>query len=281
VALSPDNGLEALSAFRQSIGSRRPGIWSLWSDWGGGNAPFPDAAFLDAIVAKGGIPMLFWQPVDPTNLADSRYAYSAIAAGLHDAYLRSWAQAAKAWGGTILAKFAQEMNGAWFPWSIGRFDNTSGTFVAAWRHIVDVVRSEGATNVRFVWAPFAPCHGCASFGSLYPGDAYVDYAGFSVFDWGGNVSLPDLLRKPVNDIAAITSRPIVVAETGTPANDRKATWIRDGYPAVYEQYPQVRAIVYFDVKVFGQPDWRLDQPSAAIKAYKRLYRDPRFSPLLG
>ena len=41
----------------------------------------------------------------------------------------------------------------------------------------------------------------------------------------------------------------MVAETGTPAGDRKASWIADGYRAVYDALPRIRSIVYFDVEV--------------------------------
>lgn len=222
--------------------------------------------------------MLFWQPVDPNNPGDPGYAYSRIIAGDHDAYLHRWAQAAKAWGGPILAKFAHEMNGTWFPWSIGRFDNTPETFRQAWQHIWQIVHDEGATNVRFVWAPFS-CPPCGVYAGLYPGDDYVDYAGVSQFDWGGNTSMQALLAAPVGAIAQLTSRSIIVAEIGTPAGPGKAAWIRRGYPAVYETYPQVAAIVYFDVdsRYAGQPDWRLDQPPAALTAYRDLYEDSRFT----
>ena len=69
VSLSPpDNGLAALDGFMDSVGGHAPGIWSLWSDWGGADAAFPDVTLLDGIVARGGVPMLWWVPVDPSNL---------------------------------------------------------------------------------------------------------------------------------------------------------------------------------------------------------------------
>ena len=172
------------------------------------------------------------------------------------------------------------MNGTWFPWSIGRLGNTAETFVTAWQHVVSVVRGEGATNVRFVWAPYSPCDGCPTYASLYPGDSYVDYAGFSTFDWGADHSLRYLVKSAVRQIGPVTTRPMIIAETGTPAGTNKADWIRDGYRAVYAEFPQILAIVYFDVEVYGQPDWRLDRPGGALDAYRALYDDPRFTSQL-
>ena len=39
------------------------------------------------------------------------------------------------------------MNGNWFPWSETRNGNSSGEYVAAWRHVRDIFRAEGVTNV--------------------------------------------------------------------------------------------------------------------------------------
>jgi beta-mannanase len=156
--------------------------------------------------------------------------------------------------------------------------NTAPQFVAAWKHIVTIFRQEGATNVRWVWAPYTNtgCDGCDIYASLWPGDAYVDYAAFSTFDWKGARTMVDLYRSSVTAIRAITSKPIIVAEIGTPAGDRKAGWLRDGYTSTYTTYPGILAIVYFDVLVTGQPDWRLTQPPAAAAAYAALLRDERF-----
>ncbi len=221
--------------------------------------------------------MLFWQPVDPDHLEDPRTGSPGSLRATSTRTSSQWARDAKAWGGPILAKFAQEMNGTWFPWSVGHFTNTRANFVQAWRHIVNVVRHAGATNVRFVWAPILPCTKCTPVADLYPGDRYVDYAGFSSFDWRDDRSLATLVRHALREIAPLTALPVIVTELGTPAGHDKIAWIRDGYRAVHDKFPQVFAIVYFDVRVAGQPDWRLDQPTGALHAYRALFADPRFT----
>jgi hypothetical protein len=282
VSRHPDNGLVALDDVIARHG-RVPATWSLWSSWGMDSAPFPDRALLNGIVARGSVPMIFWQPVGP-DLEDPRFTYERIIAGDFDAYVRQWAQDAKAWGKRVLVRFAFEMNGKWFPWGVGRFDNTAEGFVAAWRHIHTIVRAEvGANNVRFVWSPYSPVGcggGCASYASIWPGDGYVDYAGFSTFDWNANASMVDMFRPAVQAITAITGKPIIVPETGTPAGDHKPSWLWDGYQAVHAAFPRIKAIVYFDVRASGQRDWRLTSPRDAEVVYASLLANQRFQGVI-
>ena len=51
----------------------------------------------------------------------------------------------------VVLRFAHEMNGHWYPWGAHRTDPAD--FVAAWRHIHDVFRTVGATNVIWTWTP--------------------------------------------------------------------------------------------------------------------------------
>ena len=214
ISMLPDRDLATLDAFTGSIG-RAPAIWTLWSSWGDGSGQFPDRALLEGLEQRGVMPMINWQPVDPADPLSSRFRYRAIANGTHDPYLRAFARAAREWGGRFLLRFAFEMNGPWFPWSIERSGNTSRAFVAAWRHVVDIFRDEGATNARFVWSVYFPCNGCRDIASLYPGDGWVDFVAFDVFEWRAPTQgMARLYRTGVRRLQALTVKPILVTETG-------------------------------------------------------------------
>jgi hypothetical protein len=278
MSMLPDKDLNALDQLTASIGGRAPALWSVWSSWGIPNGAF-DAPFFDGLRQRNVVPLVIWQPDDPSNPSDPRFAYSRIAAGDWDTYLRDYATAAKAWGGTVIMRFAHEFDGTWFPWGMGRFDNTPATFVAAWQHIVDIFRGPGgvgADNVKFLWSPYG------ASAPHWPGDAYVDYVGFTRFNWGPPKTstwrpLKDLLTSAVNNMTAITSKPIIVAETGSSnwSAGNKAAWIRDGYAAAYDNFPSIKAIMYFNITVTGY-DWRLTNPPAALQAYADVAADPRF-----
>lgn len=280
--LSPSrtDDLAALDAFADDV-DQMPAVWTVWSDWGSASGAFPDAALLNGLQARDVVPMIMWQPTGP-SWEDGRYKLAKIKKGVHDAYIREWAQAAKAYGGTILLRFAHEMNGYWFPWGIDQFNNTPAKFQAAWIRVWNIFDSVGASNVKFVWSPMTPCGGCASYVSVYPGHQYVDLASFSAFNWGGERpwrSMVKTFTKSMNALAVVTRKKVVVAETGSNrVGGDKAAWIRNGYPAVYDAFPKIKAIVYFnlDMRFAGQPNWLLSDPAGALDAYRFILGQPRF-----
>src|SRR5260221_4339132 len=69
--------------------------------------------WMDAVRAHGSIPLVTWDPWDPTQSSTSQSAYTLqnIINGNFDAYIITWAQASKAWGHPYFLRFAPEMNG--------------------------------------------------------------------------------------------------------------------------------------------------------------------------
>src|SRR5688500_15961677 len=144
-----------LDSFTASVDGRVPALWTVWSDWGSGNAAFP-GLLANKIRARGSVPIIWWQPVVPGDEGDTLFSNQKIVAGNFDVYIRQWAKDAKTHGGPVIVRFAHEMDGDWFPWGTGRAGNTAANFIAAWRHIWNIFRGpngEGATNVRFLWSP--------------------------------------------------------------------------------------------------------------------------------
>lgn len=282
VARIDSRDLAEIDAFTAEAGGHPPAIWTLWVQWGGTDPAFPPAALMDGIVARGAVPMINWEPVDPADETSPRFRYRRMNAGVYDAYIRAFARDAAAWGGPVYLRFAHEMNGTWFPWGIGRFDNTPARFRAAWRRIHGIFRAEGATNVRFLWSPYRVCPWCTRYAPLYPGDRYVDATSFSAFNWNNTwlpwLSMADLYGSSVRALLEVAPRKrIIVAETGS-SNERsgKAAWIAEGYPAVRERYPRILAIVWFDVRMPTHPDWRLTEPPEAMAAYAAIAAQPEF-----
>ena len=273
VSMEPHGDMAALERLAADSG-RNPAIYSVWSTWRSACCSVFPRTVLDKIkvVSDQGspiTPMIIWQPADGANLDSTAFTYRKIIRGNHDAYIRTWARAAKNYGGTILLRFAHEMNGRWFPWSTQRFDNTPTRFILAYQHIWNIFKGPGgvgATNVKFVWSPFQPCQRCDPLASVWPGRKYVDYAAFSAFNWSTPLAWKSMVKTftpAMNDIMKITSKPVIVTETGaSPIGGDKAAWIAGGYPAVFAKWPQVRAIVYFNVDMqnIDQPDWRLVTP---------------------
>jgi hypothetical protein len=102
-----------------------------------------------------------------------------VAAGLHDSSFISVANSlvSNNWGSSVV-RLGWEFNGSWMPWAAGS-DPTS--YVAAYRHVVALMRSVPGANFKFDW--------CTSWGpnatapdSVYPGDDVVDIVGMDVYN---------------------------------------------------------------------------------------------------
>jgi endoglucanase len=286
-------------AFKSKVGGIAPKIWSLQSAWGSlggastcqpdkGTCFFPRAA-ADWVHAKGATPMIFWNPYE--SIDSCKYArHQDIADGKYDSYIRTWARQADAYGHTVIVRYALEINGAYFPWGIAnpRCNNTVKAFKDGWRHIVTIFRQEGATNVKWLWTVSRrTCRpaGCNPYKAYYPGKKWVNYVGFSVFNWGTAngrtwAYMPTLVGSVMKYFGQFTRKPAIIAENATnKVGGDKPAWIRSGYPKVYRRYPTIKAIVYLhvDLSYLGHPDWSLNTPNPdAYQAYYDVAKQRRF-----
>jgi beta-mannanase len=269
--------LTSLDRFTARTGAT-PATVLVFKDWGWHGMTFEFKYMLpelSGIVARGSMPIVTWSPQDSVDRYSSRYSLRSIVGGTHDAFLHRWAAAARDWGKPFLLRPMHEMNSYWEPWGSLYSGNSAALFVAAWRHIVDIFHQEGATNVSFVWcvsrwqfkkAPLAP---------LYPGDAYVDLMGFDAYNSSDVYqTIPQLYGPVYKSLVTLSAKPIIVAETASLNNGDKAAWVRDGYNAVYNRFPRIVSITYFD-RSQSTKDWRLATPAAALAAYRLLLQQQR------
>jgi mannan endo-1,4-beta-mannosidase len=143
--------------------------------------------------------MVTWEPWEPVSASlgdDARfaeqpaYANAAIAAGRQDAYIRNFARSVAGSGLIVYIRYAHEMNGDWFPWS-----RDPEGYVLAWRRIVDIFRSVGATNARFVFSVNPSLYQDdrrwrRAAERYWPGEDYVDVLGTTMINFGGDRAYP-------------------------------------------------------------------------------------------
>jgi hypothetical protein len=290
--------IAAYDEFKEAVG-RQPAILTLWSQWGQDATKAFPAQKAQEVWDRGATPMIWWEPVIPggqtpgQNEIDAGCPYSRlkrIVNGRHDQYIHQWARQAKRWGnqtgGIVLLRFLHEVNGRYFPWGVHKCGNNAKAYKQAWKHVHRIFKKVKANNVKFVWTVAkqkCQTKGCNPYKRFYPGDKFVDYAGFSSFNWGshgGKTWTPMIegVRITMRHITAFTKKPIILAELASnTAGGDKAQWIRDGYPAVYSRFPRIRAIVYLneDLRSVGHPDWSL-RTQAHRDAYAWLLTQPRF-----
>jgi hypothetical protein len=223
---------------------RSPVLVSYYMPWD--YVPF-DPAQLDGIWQRGAVPIITWEPLSYTG---AEYPLRQIQRGRFDPYIRDSANAARRWGRPILVRFAHEMNGSWYPWGRGVEGNNSYRIRAVWRRIVDIFRKRGADNVQWVWTPNVNTGGELPFRDLFPGDAWVDWVGFDGFNWappGEWNSFTEIVDNTYEEIAKLTDRPMIVAETGSnEEGGDKAAWVTSALREEIPKLPRIRAVVWFN-----------------------------------
>lgn len=200
----------------------------------------------------------------------------SITNGNKDAYLRTFADAAKAYGGEVWLRPFHEMNGNWYPWSGTATGNSSEDLIAAWRHVHDIFESRGATNVKFVWCvnnDSVPNTSANQIAKYWPGDAYVDMAALDGYNWGTSTSwsswssFGSVFGASYNTVAGLTSKPMFVAETGcSEQGGSKAAWLTDMFSSINRTYTRIQGVVWFEAN--KECDWRVTATSASTAAFK-------------
>ena len=233
-----------------------------------------DVAGLEAATARGAVPLLTWEPwVAGGGASQPAYALDRITAGDFDPYLRRWADGLRAFGRPVMLRFAHEMNGSWYPWSEGVNGNGTGDYVAAWRHVHDVMTAAGATNVEWVWSPNVPYAGSVPLAGLYPGAGQVDVVALDGYNFGTSQSwsswlAPEALLGPgLQELRTLApGLPMVIAETAsTELGGSKADWVRSLFAYLSAQ-PDVTAVVWFDH--LKETDWRLGSSPESATAVR-------------
>ena len=228
---------EAIQRVEASIG-RRFAIDHQYYDW---NAQIP-TSYETWTVGQGRIPFLNWKPSG---------SWSSIANGSQDAWIGQRADAFEAFGAPVYLTVHHE------PEDDTAQYGSKADFVAAFRHIVEVFRARGASNVAFVWTMMAWSFDSRSgevIGDWYPGGNWIDVIGADGYNWypgrsGTTWSSFGTVFDQVNSFAVAQSKPWMVVEYGVqedPATPgRKGDWFRDMVGAI-KSWPSLKGILYFD-----------------------------------
>ncbi|MET7966437.1 glycosyl hydrolase [Micromonospora sp. NPDC005305] len=282
-----------LDAFTAAA-KHQPQVLLFSASW---NVDTFDRTLFDRISNRGMLPMLGWEPWDhrvdraarekklPTREIDQirshqpAYRLSRITAGDFDPYLRSWAEGIRSLGYPVAIRLAHEMNGDWYPWSEASNGNRPGEYVRAWRHVHDLFRAAGVTNVTWVWSPNASWDGSLpKLSGLYPGDDYVDWVGITGYYGIGAYteyrSFDAIFGPTITEIRAFSGKPLVITETGaSDATGRKAEWITEAFRAL-PRHRDILGLIWFEVD--KELDWRIVSSPAVTRAFATAVADARY-----
>ena len=195
-------------------------------------------------------------------------ALSKITAGRYDKYLSSFAGNVRNFGHPVVIGFGHEMNGKWYKW--GYKHQRPATFVAAWKHIVDVFRKNGADNVTWLWtiSSSAVKHG-PPLTEYYPGDKYVTWVGLDGYYYQHSANFTNVYGPAVSKIRKITTKPILLAESGIGQVAGQARMIPDLFAGIRQNH--LLGLIWFDVsqhRGLYHQDWSLEGNGAADAAFR-------------
>jgi beta-mannanase len=201
-----------------------------------------------------------------------------VADGDFDSLLRDhFAVPIAQWGHPMFIRLNWEFNGNWYPWAVGVNGNTAADYVAAWRHVVDLFRANGATNVSWVWCAnaWASGYGLSTLAQAYPGDAYVDWTALDGYRHvGSGLTFSQIFGRYYDYITTTLAptKPIMIAETATveqiTGGLSKAQWIADMFNAIPTRFPKLAALLYFDENYGSEGNYSLDSSPAASQAWR-------------
>jgi mannan endo-1,4-beta-mannosidase len=242
---SAPGSYSGIEQFAKTIG-QQPNLVSYYSSW---LEPF-QASFATSAARHGAVPIV---QINPTDIS-----LAAIAAGRYDAYLRTYAAAVRSYNQRIIMSFGHEMNGWWFSW--GNRHVSPATFVAAWRHIVDVFRQQGASNVTWLWTIniIAPSGGIRAPGPWWPGRSYVNWVGIDGYYYKPSWTFASLFGPTIKKVRALTRDPILISETAAAPAAGKPEKIADLFAGLRSY--GLLGFVWFDAdQVYN---WRVNTPAA-------------------
>jgi mannan endo-1,4-beta-mannosidase len=243
-----------VATFAQAAG-RQPNLVGYFSGWA---EPF-DVAFADTVRSHGSTPFV---QIDPTGAS-----VAAIAAGDYDDYLRSYAQAVRAFGKSVVIGFGHEMNAPWYSWGYGHV--APATFVAAWQHLVTLFHQEGADNVTWLWTVQADSKGTGPIASWWPGSAYVTWVGIDGFYYSPSDTFTSVFGATITQVHNLTGKPVLMSETGVgPAANQFGSILRlfRGVAGA-----KTLGLVWFDIAQHDGPyhqDWRIEDNALAQSAFR-------------
>jgi mannan endo-1,4-beta-mannosidase len=251
----PPHTYQPVTEFARASG-RHPNLVGYYSGWG---VPFA-RSFAETVRSHGAVTIL---QMDPTYAS-----VSAIARGVYDHYLRVFADSVRDFGHPVVIGFGHEMNADWYSW--GYKHVPAPTFVAAWRHIVSLFRSDGADNVTWLWTINQDLSTTGPLASWWPGARYVTWVGIDGYYYRPTSTFTTVFGETIAQIRAFTHKPVLLSEAGVGPHAGQSAKIQNLFAGM-RQY-QTLGLVWFDIAqhqgIYHQ-DWRIEDSRAATTAFRR------------
>jgi len=167
--------------------------------------------------------------------------WSDEASGANDGHWRALGSGLVSGGlGNAVLRIGREFNGGWYPWTPtwGGAGNDLPHYIAGYRHVVSVLRSQPGAAFTFMWNPcIGVVNGILAAGGVeraYPGPAAVDVVGLDIYDgdWTG-IYDDTFPRTPDQQLASFRKNILSCAD-----GLERWQWLADGWgkPLAYPEW---------------------------------------------
>jgi hypothetical protein len=251
--------LDEIQAFREKIG--RPIAIGVFSDEWMNDRKFP-AENAKTLRNEGMVPYIrfMMRSSDTPYQKEPFYTLSNIALGKFDGELISWAREARSFGSPILIEYGTEINQWNYPWNGYWNGNQKGQdlFKDAYRHIIRIMREEGASNLIWIYhvnAESQPADEWNNMTGYYPGDEYCDLVAVSLFGTKkpfetGTKKFSDAIDSTLSTLQAGGIQKPILLITGTDVQSRfedPATFVSNVLSSLSGQtWPDIKGLIWLN-----------------------------------
>jgi mannan endo-1,4-beta-mannosidase len=243
--------------FAHTVG-RAPNLALYYSGWW---EPFR-LSFAREAYAAGATTVV---QMNPSNPPHNTVSIAGIVAGEYDSYLEDFADKVADFGHQIVIGFGHEPDGKWYPW--GQEYVSPSVWVAAWQHIVEVFRQQGAHNVTWLWTMNVLGNQTHPLSAYWPGASYVTWVGIDGYYQHTENTYSQVFGPTIVAVREFTDAPILIAETAVGTVDTKTAKIVDIYKGT-RAFGNL-GMIWFDMDVPGEP-YRLEGHNSAVEVFRRL-----------
>ncbi|MES2590716.1 MAG: glycosyl hydrolase [Bacteroidota bacterium] len=235
-------------------------------DGGSTQNHYPSVERINKIIQEGYIPMITLEDHFVNTKPDQKQPnlYSIIE-GHFDPFFIAWAKEIKQVNDVVLLRILHEFNGDWYPWCIVNNNKDPKLLIKAYCHIHSIFKQQNVTNVKFIWCPNSTSFPQEKWNYImdaYPGNEFVDYIGFDVYNGAGKETpvWRSFRKEAIENYFIATQqlpdKPIFICETASRERQRnesssaqnKAEWIQQMSQALKTDMSKVKLLTWFNEK---------------------------------
>jgi hypothetical protein len=148
----------------------------------------------------------------------------------------------------VFLRIGYEFDGSW-----NGYD--PALYVQAFRRVMDRLQAQGVTNVVSVWQSSGFNTNRTSLMQWYPGDAYVDWIGYSYFKQSNpSGGMLGIAREKAKPVMIAESTPMRNLSLGDP-EAHWSSWFAPFFAHIHANQDVIKAVAYINTRWFDQAGW--------------------------